>query len=228
MLLVCLYEWRRRTKLQVSLYARVVANSEHRPKLERGSILSRRTRTPSLKASKMERALRFCLLLHGVFSFTPHHYCAITRQTTFLSAAVLEDTAFERSCQVDTTLTKLRQQLPLLLVKALDQGSAAEVYSEDVVLLGPNDEELASDRDELISLSTTLVTAAAATSQATKFARSLSPDTSCGEGDEDTIMLVSSSLVLDVLATLDALQVKWETDLLGTSTVSGFSELRLD
>ena len=143
---------------------------------------------------------------------------------------------FERSSQVDRTIQKLREQIPLLLVQPLDKSSASQLYSDSVVLLGPNDEVLSSDIDELIALSTTLVTAWTASREASRLARSfaLSPSLSttsepAGQGIDSDDSLVSSHIILDA-SRLDQLQVHWEATLLPStsSIVSGLSQLTLD
>ena len=80
---------------------------------------------------------------------------------------------FDRSSRIDNTIQKLREQVPLLLVRPLDRSSASKLYAESVILLGPSNEELASNLDKLVTLSTTLVTASSATRQASCLARSL-------------------------------------------------------
>ena len=140
---------------------------------------------------------------------------------------------FDRSSRIDNTIQKLREQVPLLLVRPLDRSSTSELYAESVILLGPSNEELASDLDELITLSTTLVAASSATRQASRLARSLTatsvvePKNDSG-GQEEAVDLVSSQIILDA-SHLDRLQVKWETTLLpSASKISGFSQLTLN
>jgi hypothetical protein len=143
---------------------------------------------------------------------------------------------FYRSSRVDKTIQKLREQIPLLLVRPLDKASASNLYAESVVLLGPNNEELASDLEELVALSTTLVTASSATRQASRLARSLTAttatvvtvDDSNKGGEEEATELVSSQIILDA-SQLDRLHIKWETTLLpSASTISGLSQVTLD
>lgn len=154
-----------------------------------------------------------------------HQARAVLHSSSLDEDSLISD-GFDRSCQVDTTIQKLREQIPLLLLRSLDKISAAEVYAESFVLLGPNDEELASDIDELITLSTTLVTASTATRQASRLARSFAAPEANSEEDE---AIVSSEMVLDV-SKFDKLQVKWETTLLGagTSKITGLSEVVLN
>jgi len=166
--------------------------------------------------------LNFVITYSFVFQFdlSSRHR---TELASFKTTGLLED--FERSCRLDTTIKKLQHELPFVLSRALDKSSAENLYSENFVLLGPNEEELASDRNELISLSNTIVTASIATQQATRIARSLTSTLSEEDSFDDNI--VTCHMILDV-DTLNKLMVEWST-LLGTgSKISGKSEFMFD
>ena len=130
---------------------------------------------------------------------------------------------FDRSCRIDSTIQKLREQIPFLRVKYLDTMSASEIYADSFVLLGPNNEELVTDLDELINLSATIVTATAATRQASRLARSFSSDAPTFEEDE---AIVSCIMILEI-SNFDKMHVKWESNLFGagTSKIWGLSEV---
>jgi len=156
-----------------------------------------------------------------LFDFSSQHNTGLA---SFQTTGLLDD--FQRSCCVDSTIKKLQHELPLVLSKALDQSSAENLYSKEFVLLGPNNEELASDRNELISLSNTIVTASTATQQARRLARSLTSAPTEEDGFDDTI--VTCNMILDVVK-LDKLMVEWSTLLVGRgSKISGKSEFVFD
>jgi hypothetical protein len=135
---------------------------------------------------------------------------------------------FRRYDQVARTLAFLANQLPLLLLKPLATNNAIVVYSPDVVLMGPRGEELSTSLDELVSLSSTLVAATAATRQANSLATTLS---NAIPGERELDFGVKCEFVLNP-ASLHCFQVKWEAPFLGgglsTSKVQGLSELTLN
>jgi hypothetical protein len=140
----------------------------------------------------------------------------------------------ERLCRIDETISKLRSQIPILLVQALDKESVAEVYAESFSLLGPNQEELASGTEELVNLSTTIIAASLAAREANKlFSRSFPAGVSSrDESSTDEVQpLISSILLLDV-STFERILVRWKATIyvgvVGSSTVSGISLIVLN
>ena len=152
--------------------------------------------------------------------YTSHRYL-----TTFGSDGLQSDEEFRTYNQVDQTLRSLAEQLPYVLLKPLSTSAATLVYAENVTLLGPKGETLASSLEELVLLSTTLVAATTATRQASSLASIyLLSKTEFTFG-------VTCEFVLDPSCLL-VFQVKWNTQLLGggstSSQVQGLSELTLD
>ena len=156
----------------------------------------------------------------------PRYAAHVEHQDALQTPFLLEEDDFARLCQVDTTLRNTREQIPLLLRKPLSLEDVKSVYAEDVVLVGPNNEELACGHDELVTLSATLVAATAAARQANAFASSFQ-----AQSTNATYYQVDSVLALDS-ANLQAFRVQWKVNLpaLGQSTsqLVGLSEFTLN
>lgn len=130
---------------------------------------------------------------------------------------------YDRNQSLDDLVERLSEQLPLVLVRPLTTKTANQVYLPNCRLEGPNGEELSSDSDELVSLSTTLSLATAAAQQTSNIF--VSPSGKDPSGD-----LVQCDIVLDV-ASLDKLRVRWNTTLGGfgrSNQIRGLSELLLE
>lgn len=112
----------------------------------------------------------------------------------------LTEESFLRNCQVDTTIHNLSRQLPQLLVQPLTDQDVQAVYSEDVTLVGPGGEELAVGREELVTLSSTLVAATVAVRQANAFVSNSNMD-----------VAVDCQMAIDT--NLERIRVEWKVDL---------------
>jgi hypothetical protein len=144
---------------------------------------------------------------------------------------------FDRLCQVDSTLEKLKKQLPLTLSKPLSAISANRVYSEDFRLVvvvaaaaGPptsNDENknreisICKSREELINLSDVIVLGTTAAQQATSIFTATSATTSASAPQVTCQLLVDD--------TLQRIRIPWTIPNLGSGTkLQGLSEFILD
>jgi hypothetical protein len=134
------------------------------------------------------------------------------------SSFEINEDEFLRNCQVDDTLQNLRAQLPALLQVPLSVDQT--VYADDILLVGPNGEELASGYEELVSLSSTLVAASAAARQASAFASLVTNATSVDNAVVDCELALNTNL--------DALKVQWKVDLPLGQQLSGLSEVSLN
>jgi hypothetical protein len=139
----------------------------------------------------------------------------VEQVTSFLE---IDDDEFLRNCQVDDTLQNLRVQLPALLQVPLSEDET--VYANDILLVGPNGEELASCYEELVSLSSTLVAASAAARQAGAFASLVTNATTVNNAVVDCELALNTNL--------DALKIQWKVDLPLRQQLSGLSELSLN
>ena len=166
---------------------------------------------------------------------------------------LLSDSTFERYESLDELLESLSGQIPWILLDPLTKKDVGRVYSPEFSLIGPRGEELASDSNELVSLSTTLSVTAAAALQtsnvlASSFgATSLSSLAVAGSSSPDTSSSSSSSLssssgsdtntvrsdfILD-LSSLDRMLIRWETTpetalMVRTQRIQGLSELTME
>jgi hypothetical protein len=130
----------------------------------------------------------------------------------------IDEDDFLRNCQIDDTLQRLRVQLPALLQVPLS-GEETE-YTNDILLVGPNGEELASCYEELVSLSSALVAASTAARQAGAFASLVTNATSVNNAVVDCQLALNTNL--------DALKIQWKVDLPLSQQLSGLSELSLN
>ena len=146
----------------------------------------------------------------------------------------------ERRSKIHTVIEKLKQQIPTLLTTPLSEVSSKAVYEDDVKLLVSsstrNKEEkdivLASSREEIVSLSTTLALAVTATNQANSF---FVRPTASSETSASAATFISK-MAIDPSAR--AIHVQWRANLLpgnnadsdnsNMRTLQGVSELEFD
>ena len=141
-----------------------------------------------------------------------------------------ETKEFEKLANIDTVLQALRVQIPTLLTTPLTEESSKTVYDNNVQLV-VEDIVLASSREELVSLSTTLVLAVAATNQANSFFSSASvfgrvAAAAAGEiPSEDDSSSVSSTMnsQMAIDPSLQAVRVQWQVNLPGSNRPSNKS-----
>jgi len=135
------------------------------------------------------------------------------------------ESTFQRYDQIDTTLQALVDQLFFLLLKPLSISTASLVYATDMTLIGPKGEELASSIEELVSLSTTLVTATAAARQAPLqlLVFNFLPNTTTTEqfGSVNCEFIINQNV-------LSEFHIKWQTQLQMLGRVEGESKLTLN
>ena len=139
-----------------------------------------------------------------------------------------ETKEFEKLSNIDTVIQALRAQIPTLLTTPLSEESSKVVYDEDIQLV-VEDIVLASSREELVSLSTTLVLAVAATNQANSFFSSASvfgrvAAAAAGEiPSEDEPSSSAPSTLNSQMAidpSLQAIRVQWQVNLPGSTRPS--------
>lgn len=158
-----------------------------------------------------------------------HHWSTLQNAASPLEERT-DDAEFDRLSRIHTVVKKLQQQIPTLLSTPLTEASAKAVYADEVKLV-VDDIELASTRQELESLSTTLVLAVLATNQANSFfanavARPGTPQQSTSK--------LESSMAMNPTST--AIRVEWKVTLpgnngpsnQGSNKLQGVSELELD
>jgi hypothetical protein len=124
---------------------------------------------------------------------------------------------FERLTRIDRALHNLQYQLDTLLTKPLSENDAEPLYEQDFQLLGPSREVLASSRQELITLSSTLVLASAATRQASRFVSSLArreaiEDASHRDGFSETNR-IEYQIIAENTTDWNRIVVLWKTNI---------------
>ena len=177
-----------------------------------------------LGSCSLDGSLAFLPSIHSSQTFVPR-YTSHQIRMTIGSDGLQSDEEFRTYDTMDQTLKSLAEQLPYVLLRPLSTNDARLVYADNVTLLGPRGEILASTLDELVLLSTTLVAATTATRQANSLASTyLSSKTELTFG-------VTCQFVLDP-SCLSAFQIKWNTQLLEgaltSSHIQGISKLTLD
>lgn len=147
----------------------------------------------------------------------------------------LNDADVERLSRLHTVLRKLQSQIPLILTTPLTESSAEAVYDDNIQLV-VEDNILASSREELVSLSTTLVLGIAATNTATSFLTSAASraaarpaESSSSPQEPSTMTSLKSQMALDP-SSLQSIRVQWQVHLpgYGNGELQGVSELKLD
>lgn len=159
---------------------------------------------------------------------------------------LLSQPEFEYLSAIHETISILRKQIPSLLTVPLTEASASEVYANATLLtIGADDSvELASGREELISISNALVLALAASSRAASFFTSFAPTQT--EDNNSFFPQVQSKIAILVDPVEAApsvnnplgIQVHWEANILPAavsaaagstiSSIRGISLLTLD
>ena len=178
---------------------------------------------------------------------------AVSLSTEQKVEGLLPQRDFERLASLDETISALRKQIPSLLSIPLTDESASKVYTRDTRLtVGMDDAlELASGRDELISISNAIVLALVASSRAGAFLASFGRQPE-GKQEKSFSPKLDCRLVLVVDPTNErrfianetsplTIHVYWESNLLPealssvqqsipgtTSTIKGISLLTLD
>jgi len=178
---------------------------------------------------------------------------AVSLSTDQKVEGLLPQRDFERLASLDETISALRKQIPSLLSIPLTDESASKVYTRDTRLTVGTDDtlELASGRDELISISNAIVLTLVASSRAGAFFASFGrqpggkPEMSFSPKVDCRLVLVvdpsnERRFIADETSPL-TIHVYWESNLLPealssvqqsipgtTSTIKGISLLTLD
>lgn len=132
---------------------------------------------------------------------------------------LLPDAMFDRRSSIHRVLSNLRSQLPLTLTVPIDKKAGIQTYSPDCIVIGPSGETLASDLEEIVSLSSTIATAIGTAQRAGQLAATfVTPISSpAGETDgksesgESNDLSINVELLLD--KSLSEILVRWSTSI---------------